>query len=318
MQSKLPRSLTKLIPARLIRAMLPVVMRAYAHSKGMSLRRSCDHLDVIRNSRVIRLSIEHSIYVLDIINSFDYYFDAVVPFKYEDINLVDYSTPRYHDVRGLEFNPIMFPSLAEPLITTDQYQAFAELSDGMVVLDLGAYSGLTSIIFAEAVGENGAVIAVEADPVSLECIERNISRFRHRSSTNIKILAGAVWNHNDGIEFSCEGNMGSSATGIVGKNRGPTRSVSSYTLSEIVRIYNLQRVDFIKCDIEGAERLIFKDEEFFQQFSPKIIIEAHIVDGEETTYSCINELEKSGYRCSKIPQYGVNLPLIECLRATPI
>ncbi len=156
----------------------------------------------------------------DIINSFDYYFSAVIPFQHLGRNIVDYSTPRYHDVVGFKAFPILFPSFSEPLITATQYMDFASLSEGMTVLDLGAYSGFTSIIFSQAVGETGTVVAVDADIQNIDCIKRNFSNYKKYSDNKIFLLEGAVWENNDGLEFSCEGNMGSSAASIVGNNRG--------------------------------------------------------------------------------------------------
>jgi FkbM family methyltransferase len=176
----------------------------------------------------------------------------------------------------------------------------------------GQYSGLTSIIFSQSVGKTGTVVAVEADLVNAECIKRNIQNYKKYSDNKILLLEGAVWENTNGLMFSTEGNMGSSAKDIVGSNRGLVRKIPSFTLSSIVEMFNLSRVDFIKCDIEGAEKVIFKDKNFFMQFRPRIIIEPHIVDNLETSEICITELEKYGYKSKKINQKGVHLPLIEC------
>ena len=210
-----------------------------------------------------------------------------------------------------------FPSFSEPLITTAQYMDFANLSEGMTVLDLGAYSGLASIMFSQAVGRTGTVVAVEADSQNTECIKRNFSNYGKYSENKIFLLEGAVWNNTDGLEFSTEGNMGSSVASIVGRNRGLVSKVPSFTLSAIADRFKLQRVDFIKCDIEGAERVVFTDRHFFQRFSPRIIIEPHIVDNSETTDKCSGDLETYGYTINRIVQEGVSLPLLECLPQIP-
>ena len=72
------------------------------------------------------------------------------------------------------------------------------------------------------------------------------------------------------------------------------------------------KIDYIKCDIEGAERVIFEDSNFFENFKPRIIIECHVVDGIDTTKKCVEDLSKYGYKCRPIEQFGVSLPLIEC------
>ena len=106
--------------------------------------------------------------------------------------------------------------------------------------------------------------------------------------------------------------MGSSATEIVGKFRGDNNLIPSYTLSKLADLLELKRVDFIKCDVEGAEKVIFEDIDFLDKYNPRIIIEAHFVKGKETTDKCVADLTRCGYVCKRIKQFGVSLPLIEC------
>jgi FkbM family methyltransferase len=282
-----------------------------AKKNGLDFKIKSDFFDVTRGDQVIRLSLRHKVYASDIINSFDYYFNAVDPIIFNGVTLVDYSTPRYHKVSGFKLMPILFPSLAEPIVTTEQYLEFSDIRNGSVVLDLGAYSGLTSIMFKEIAGKEGRVIAIEADSKNLKTMLSNYELYESITSNKIEVIEGAIWNHCDGVEFSAESNMGSSASEIVGQ-RGEVTMVQSYTFHALAEKLNLDRVDFIKCDIEGAEAVIFNDDLFFNRFRPRIIIEPHIVDGVETTERCIASLLNYGYKCNVIEQFGVSLPLIEC------
>jgi FkbM family methyltransferase len=312
------KSLGKLIvPASMIRLVLPILLKVKAKKLGLDIRVRSDFIDIIRGFDVVRISSGHAVYLQDIINEFQYYFDAVIPFKESNKNIVDYSTPRYHDVVGFDAFPILFPSLSEPVITATQYLEFANLAEGATVLDLGAYSGLTSIIFSEAVGKTGTVIAVDADQRNIECIKRNFSNYKKYFDKNIFLIEGAVWEHNNGLEFSCEGNMGSSAASIVGNKRGSVIKVPSFTLSSIADKFNLQRVDFMKVDVEGAENVIFEDKAFFKKFSPRIIMETHVVDDIITTEKCICDLKAYGYSCKQIIQEGSAAPLLECTPPIP-
>lgn len=74
----------------------------------------------------------------------------------------------------------------------------------------------------------------------------------------------------------------------------------------------MSRVDFVKCDIEDAEAMIFDNESFFRRFRPRIIIETHLVNGVLTNRQCIDALSRHGYRCEPIEQLGVTLPLLAC------
>jgi FkbM family methyltransferase len=284
-----------------------------AIASGFDLRRHGGVIDVVSGRSILRISARHEVYLGDVASSFYYYFGAVRPASWQGKELVDYSRPRLHEVVGFDDFPILFPSFCEPIATAQQYLNFAALSSGMTVLDLGAYSGLTAILFAQHVMPGGRVIAVDADHLNVSCIEQNLAAYKRHSGHHIDFMHTAVWNHERGLRFSGEGNMGSSAAGIVGRDRGELPQVASTTLSGIVRRFKVNRVDFIKCDIEGAERLAFNDAEFFERFQPRIIIEAHLVEGVETTADCAAALAQHGYRCKRVSQHGVEFPLLECL-----
>lgn len=315
--NKVKKTIKNILPPRVREIIFHVLIGihiTYALKKHkLSIKKYKMFFDVKdRLNRCIRISSKHRIYLLGIINSFRYYWEAVDPIQINGMFLVDYSTPRYHEVKGYSLHPIIFPSFAEPVLTTSQYLKFAELRNGFTVIDLGAYSGLTSILFDQLIGVNGQVIAVDADKVNIQYIKKNFHLYKKITGRKISLLEGAVWKDDNGIMFSSEGNMGSSATSIIGKQRGTNIKTPSFTLSTIARLYHLKRIDFIKCDIEGAESVIFNDKKFFKKYRPRIIIEPHIIDSKNTLQICVEQLSKFKYRFKKIKQYGVSLPLLEC------
>ena len=283
----------------------------------MQIRRLENYIDLVVGDKVVRLNKKHSFYSGDIMNGFDYYFDSVEPTQEGSRRIVDFSAPKSHKVVGFDLMPIHFPSLAEPLDTTNQYVEFAGLELGDTVLDLGAYSGLTSIIFKEIVGRKGKVVAVEADAENLISLRKNLQDYRTLSGMDIECISEAIWNHSKGVSFSTEGNMGSSASSIVGLGRGEVKLIKSTTLSGIVDNLKLTNVSFVKCDIEGAEAVIFEDDDFFKRFSPRIIVEAHRVGGQLSTEKVKKDLAKYGYSFNLVIQPGIEVPLIECVPAQP-
>jgi hypothetical protein len=104
--------------------------------------------DLERADKVLRLRSSHDFYLEHMIENFDYYVDSVVPLRVDGKLMVDMSSPRYHRLNGYADIPFLFPSHTEPYKTTAEYLDFAHLSEGNIVLDIGAYSGVTSIIFA--------------------------------------------------------------------------------------------------------------------------------------------------------------------------
>ena len=296
-----------------IRSIIPKHnIKKAAKKKGIKINFYKYHIDFVKSINVVRVSNKHFVYSMDIINSYDYFLNSVKPVNdYNNNLLIDFSTPRYHDVIGYEKQPILFPSLAEPISTTSQYIKFANLRNDSVVIDLGAYSGLTSMLFKDYCKE-GVVIAIDADELNLKCIESNFKLYKTISSGKIELLSGAIWKDNKGLNFSNEGNMGSSAVSIIGERGGSMKFVNSFTLSDIVDKFSLNRVDFIKCDVEGAEAVIFEDDNFFKIFKPRIIVEPHFVNGILTTEIVKNHLNKYGYKFNLIEQYGYDLPLLQC------
>lgn len=286
--------------------------------KHLRIEASRHCLDIVdlNAQRRIRISRNNAVFTLDIMNFFEYFFSSTAPVRTSiggaSVELVDFSTPRYHDIVGFADFPVFCPSLTEPLVTIKQYEDFAELKPGSVVMDLGAYSGLTSICFSKLVGAQGRVIALEPDPESFKAASRNIEQHRHVNGLdNIVLMQKAAAGTAGVLQFSAEGTLGSAAISIVGADRGTTIDVDCVSLSDIARMNGLQRLDFLKMDIEGAEEgVIAAAREFFMQFRPRIIVEPHYVAGVLSSGRIGSMLEGYGYECRTIEQYGVNLPLL--------
>lgn len=274
-------------------------------------------INVFDNDRCIRISQKHKIYLPDVLRLFDFYFFSV---EYKEMNgykLVDFSTPKSHKVKGYDLHEVMFSSFTEPIHTTLQYINFANLNEDSVVIDLGAYSGLTSILFDMDISKNnknakGRVIAVDADLYNTECIENNLKLYEEKTGRKIEYLHGAAWGKDGEVDFSNEANMGASVTCVVGNDRGLVSKVKAYSLSTIAKKYNLPKVDFIKCDIEGGEISVFDDEDFFRQNTPRIIVESHLVENftKLSTEIFVSKLIKYGYMYREIKQDGFDLPLV--------
>lgn len=302
-------SLTLLATKLYLAGVQPWMTRRRARAYGLDVAYSEEAIEVFDARRRIRIARAHAIYLGDVIGNFDYFYEAVEP---DGHGLIDYSSPRAHRVVGYDVHPVWFSSLAEPVATTEQYLDFANLSDGCVAIDLGAYSGLTSIMFRQLCGDTGRVIAVDADQGNIRTIQQNADLYQAATGCKLELLEGAVWTHDKGISFSSEGCMGSSATEIVGNRMGVTELVPSFTLHDIAEKYALDRVDFIKCDIEGAEAVIFADDRFFARFRPRIIVEVHPVDGGLTDQAVQGVLGRYGYSFTTVQQAGDSFPLLQC------
>lgn len=288
-------------------------LRRMAESAGLTLVEHDICFDLVKGGQTLRIRSSHAIYLEHMMENFDYFVDSVVPIQMNGNVLVDMSGPRFHRLKGFSSLPFLFPSHTEPYRTTEEYLDFANLSTGKVVLDIGAYSGVTSIIFAQLVGNDGHVYAFEADELNCECARQNIELANEWMGLgNITLIPKAVWSHSDGVLFSHEGAMGSSAVTITGGGRGSEKKVSTTTLEAIFQENKLNRVDFIKIDIEGGEAEVLEHSvDFLARIKTRLIVEPHMVDGAMMTERCSNALTRAGYRVRIREQVGESEPLIE-------
>lgn len=309
---------------RIIKPLIPEFVVRWRHSQfiqkmaqGAGLRLVVRDLfyDLERGGTVLRIRRSHAVYLHHMIENFDYYVDSVEPLQMDGQKVIDISGPRYHRLRGFADVPFLFPSHTEPYNTTSEYLEFAGLSEGMIVLDVGAYSGVTSIIFAQLVGPNGHVYAFEADETNYACAKVNIEMAeRVLGLKNITLMQKAIWSHNDGLLFSHEGAMGSSAVAITGGGRGTERIVPSTTLENFFHESGLSRVDFIKVDIEGGEVAMLESSmEFLRNVQARMIVEPHWIGDEMSTERCRRLLESAGYEIYVRGKVGESEPLIEAV-----
>lgn len=121
---------------------------------------------------------------------------------------------------------------------------------GDIVLDCGANVGT----FARFALDAGAklVIAIEPAPDNLECLRRNFAK--EISDNRLVIYPKGVWDKDDTLEFLVDpDNQAADSFVIHRKGAKAVARVPLTTIDKMVDELKLERVDFIKMDIEGAE-----------------------------------------------------------------
>lgn len=146
-----------------------------------------------------------------------------------------------------------------------------QVGEGEVVLDCGAHVG----VFTEDALRRGAarVIAIEPDPVNLECLRRNFAR--EIAASRVVVVPSGVWSTRTRLAFSVN-QMNSGSGSVVLAGDGDKIEVPVSTIDAIVRELNLPRVDYIKMDIEGAEREALRGAaETLRRFRPRLRLETY-------------------------------------------
>jgi FkbM family methyltransferase len=149
--------------------------------------------------------------------------------------------------------------------------------DGAVVLDIGAHIGLFSAIAAKVVGANGKVFAFEPAPNTIPVLHQTI-RINHLE-TVISPVNQAMGKDSGKITFFISDETADNSNSIVSykvdrKLNGVEVEVN--TIDNFVAGKKLDRVDFIKIDVEGAEYDTIRGGiEVFKKFQPSFILAIH-------------------------------------------
>ena len=174
------------------------------------------------------------------------------------------------------------------------YQHFCKVKEADVVLDAGANCGHLSIFFSKLVGKDGIVYAFEPDKFNIERIENN-SKLNNDLTNNIKIVELLLWNENKMIDFYEAGTVGSSAVWIPDADKCIKKE--AVRIDDWVLKNNIQKLDFIKMDIEGAEiEALDGCMATIEKLQPNFAIASyHIVNGEATYVKVEEFFQKSNY-----------------------
>lgn len=135
------------------------------------------------------------------------------------------------------------------LLFVNQYEnGEVSIEKGDVLLDCGACWGETALVFAHKVGDSGHVYSFEFIPANLKVFEKNIA-LNENVSPRISIVRNALAEKSGNILKFSDNGPGSS----VGNHEDNYVKVESITIDDFVEKFGLEKVDFIKMDIEGSE-----------------------------------------------------------------
>src|SRR5262249_61446140 len=157
------------------------------------------------------------------------------------------------------------------------------------VIDGGACFGDTALAFATNVGREGMVHSFEPMALQRAFYERNRERNRGLADV-LRIHEYALDRVSDGVvHFQ---NAGASARRV---RDGSGIDVKTITIDNFVQRFSLERVDFIKMDIEGGEsNALIGASETIRRFRPRLAISAyHSLDDLVELARKISEIEPS-------------------------
>jgi FkbM family methyltransferase len=127
------------------------------------------------------------------------------------------------------------------------------------VIDAGANIGASTLWFRLAYPK-ARIIALEPDPANFACLQRNCA-----SLPGVELLRAALWGEDTELALQSEiegrplGSWGTRTTPASGGTPGPAPALTpAWTLDSLSARFGLERLDYVKIDIEGAEKSVFE------------------------------------------------------------
>jgi FkbM family methyltransferase len=139
-------------------------------------------------------------------------------------------------------------------LLVDTYCYFYLPKNGDCVVDIGAGLGEESMIFAQLVGKHGKVFSVEANPVTFGALAY---AYKKNDFTSCKPLNVALFEKNTTVTIEDDEASYIGNTVSMGSDK-KSFQVRAVTFDTFVKENNINTIDFLKLNIEGAEQFLLE------------------------------------------------------------
>jgi len=172
-------------------------------------------------------------------------------------------------------------------LVDEQHKVELPIGEPSVIFDLGANVGYTAVEFARLYPE-ARIVAVELDSENASVARQNISPFAERCT----LIEGAVWSVDGQINYGGGGAHGLRVNGT--ESHTADRLAPAYTIDTLMSITDVEHIDFLKMDIEGAEAEVVQENSPWLRHVKVLNLEVHLrsISAEEGK----RRLEASGFR----------------------
>jgi len=145
-----------------------------------------------------------------------------------------------------------------------------ECEPGDHVIDAGGCWGDTALYFAHKVGANGKVYSFEFLPDNLKIYNRNLD-MNPELKRRVNLIENPIWS-TAGNEIAIDANGPGTSLRPNDSSHDKMRFCTE-SIDHLVEAGQIEKVDFIKMDIEGAELNALKGaEQTIRRFKPKLAI----------------------------------------------
>ncbi len=174
---------------------------------------------------------------------------------------------------GLGFKPKFNLTEEETFLINQDFK-------GMTIYDIGGYTGIHSIFFANAVKENGKVITFEPNPTNFREIAYNL---KINNFKNVRVLHLGIGKERGELELNIDpirylrSSFNQKNQNISFKKRESRKvKVQIDSIDNLIKEKTIPPPNFVKIDVEGFESEVIQGMIFtIENYNPELIIEIH-------------------------------------------
>lgn len=176
-----------------------------------------------------------------------------------------------------------------------------------VFIDVGANTGIYTIKAAKHFNKKGTVLAIEPFPDIMATLFQSV---RENNFNNVRLRNFCISDRTQSTKLWMNANKPNSFSLVKRDEQASCISILSVTLDELFEWENLNRLDYLKIDVEGAEKLVFAGaRKIIEKYRPIIQVEV-IMDDVDLEISDYSIFQASGspnkiYIPNESPKIGV-------------
>jgi FkbM family methyltransferase len=198
------------------------------------------------------------------------------------------------EYRSVKFKGYPYPILFRPHVSTDIYvlvnnlirAEYGNLPNNVkpgLIIDAGSYIGDVSIYYLNRY-KGCKIVAIEPNPDNHALAASNLLPY----SSRVRLINKGLWSSNTTLYLA--GSYSGAAVVDVDSGNG---FIECTDIKTIIRENNIEKIDIIKLDIEGAEKeVILNNSKDWLSITRIVIVEFH---GEDIKDRCITTLKEFGF-----------------------
>jgi FkbM family methyltransferase len=201
-------------------------------------------------------------------------------------------------------------STLEEVFFKDIYEQESKIKPGDIVLDVGAHIGCFTLKAAKEVGPEGKVVSFEPSSENFRLLSMNVSS---NDYSNAKLFNVAVGSEPGTAKLHLGNRRGTnSLLSDASAEQVGVEEVPIRTLDSVADELKLNKVNFMKIDVEGFELEVLKGaQNILSSSHPSIAMETHDFGPSEEEIASF--LSTFGYMIKRVP-YRTHLGLLYALK----